>query len=640
MQPLQAPETGAPFALLDDATSGGTPCSRWYTGYAGEFFRSAGVLDGLDDDLRAAWRAGLHALIVSPYEFGGPLVGLPASTEVSSAASSSFAGHDGRLRVLLFRTLQVLSPAEVDALFDAWPDAAGAAGLFDCAASVDHAAYTHAIARIHDWIAAGDTYEVNYTYRLRMSAFGAPPALYRRLRARQPVPYGAFIGLPEGGAILSCSPELFFSHHAGQLVARPMKGTAPATGDAEVDEARAIALAADEKNRAENLMIVDLLRNDLGRLARPGSVRVPALFDVTPFGSVLQMTSTVEAEVPPATGLAECLRALFPCGSITGAPKRRTMEIIDALEPEPRGLYTGAIGWIDAPTDDRAMGDACFSVAIRTLVLGAPGTDGLRAGELGIGSGIVHDSIADEEYEECQLKARFVTALDSGLSLFETMRATRDGVPLLEWHLARLERSARAFGFPFNRSALAEDVARACASLEGEGAYRMRLLLTPDGVGNVSAAPLPPLRATWDAPVRLLVASQSREATHSLSSHKTTLRAGYDAAWQAAEREGAFDAVFFNADGTLAEGGRSTVLVKLDGAWWTPPLSAGVLPGVMRAVLLEDATPWLDGPLRERSMTCADVARAEAIAVCNALRGVVPAHFEPPLAAAWSIDAL
>ncbi|CAJ0800909.1 Isochorismate synthase MenF [Ralstonia psammae] len=627
MQPLQAPETGAPFALLDDATSGGAPCSRWYTGYAGEFFRPAGVLDGLDDDLRAAWREGLHALLVAPYEFGGPLVGLPASTETSALLP----GHDGRLRVLLFRTMQVLSPAEVDTLFDAWPEATGAAGLFDCAASVDHATYTDAIARIHDWIAAGDTYEVNYTYRLRMTAFGAPAALYRRLRARQPVPYGAFIGLPEGGAILSCSPELFFSHRAGQLVARPMKGTAPATGDVEVDEARAIALAADEKNRAENLMIVDLLRNDLGRLARAGSVRVPALFEVTPFGSVLQMTSTVEAEIPPATGLADCLRALFPCGSITGAPKRRTMEIIEALEPEPRGLYTGAIGWIDAPADDRAMGDACFSVAIRTLVLGAPRTDGLRSGELGIGSGIVHDSIADDEYAECQLKARFVTALDPGLSLFETMRATRDGVALLDWHLARLERSAAAFGFPFDRTTLADDVARACASLEGEGAYRMRLLLTPNGTANVSAVPLSPLHATWDAPVRLLVAAQPREVTHSLPTHKTTLRAGYDAAWQAAEREGAFDTVFFNADGTLAEGGRSTLLVKLDGAWWTPPLSAGVLPGVMRAVLLKDASPWLGGPLQERSLTRADVARAEAIAVCNALRGVVPAHFEPAL---------
>jgi len=626
---MQLPQAGAPFALLDDATSGGAACSRWYTGYAGEFFRPAGVLDGLDDDLRAAWREGLHALIVAPYEFGGPLVGLPASTEISSPLP----GHDGCLRVLLFRTMQVLSPAEVDALFDAWPEAMGVAGLFDCTASVDHTTYTQAIARIHDWIAAGDTYEVNYTYRLRMAAFGAPAALYRRLRARQPVPYGAFIALPEGGAILSCSPELFFSHHAGQLVARPMKGTAPASGDLEVDETCAIALAADEKNRAENLMIVDLLRNDLGRLARPGSVRVPALFEVTPFGSVLQMTSTVEAEIPPATGLADCLRALFPCGSITGAPKRRTMEIIDALEPEPRGLYTGAIGWIDAPSDDRAMGDACFSVAIRTLVLSAPGTDGLRRGELGIGSGIVHDSVADEEYAECQLKARFVTALDPGLSLFETMRATRDGVPLLDRHLARLERSALAFGFPFDHAAMTAEIARVCASLQDAGAYRMRLSLDRDGKAGVTAAPLSPLHATWDAPVRLVAAPQSREAAHSLPNHKTNLRAAYDAAWQAAEREGAFDAVFFNADGTLAEGGRTTVLVKLDGGWWTPPLSAGVLPGVMRAVLLEDATPWLGAPLHERMLTRADVARAEAIAVCNALRGVMPAHFEPPLAA-------
>ncbi|MGD7324944.1 aminodeoxychorismate synthase component I, partial [Ralstonia pseudosolanacearum] len=471
---MPLPDAGAPFALLDDATSAGAPCSRWYTGYAGEIVRPPGTLAGLDDALRAAWADGLHALVLAPYEFGRPLVGLSSAMP----ASARLPGHDGCLRVLLFRSMQVLSAAEVDALFDAWPEAGSAAGLFDCAASVDHDAYVHAIARIQDWIAAGDTYEVNYTYRLRMTAFGAPAALYRRLRARQPVPYGALIGLPEGGAILSCSPELFFSHRAGTLVARPMKGTAPASGDPEVDQARAAALAADEKNRAENLMIVDLLRNDLGRLARPGSVRVPTLFEVTPYGSVLQMTSTVQAEIPPETGLADCLAALFPCGSITGAPKRRTMEIIDALEPQPRGFYTGAIGWIDAPSGDRAMGDACFSVAIRTLVLGAPGTDGLHSCELGIGSGIVHDSAADEEYAECRLKARFVTALDPDLSLFETMRATRaEGVPLLERHLARLAHSARAFGFGFDRDALVREVARACAALPEAGAHRMRLSL-------------------------------------------------------------------------------------------------------------------------------------------------------------------
>ncbi|AST33083.2 bifunctional anthranilate synthase component I family protein/aminotransferase class IV [Ralstonia solanacearum] len=630
---MQSPDAGAPFALLDDATSAGAPCSRWYTGYAGEIVRPPGRLEGLDDALRGAWAEGLHALVMAPYAFGRPLVGLAQANPASAPSPFPLPGHDSRLRVLLFRSMQVLSAAEVEALFDAWPEAGGAAGLFDCAASVDHDAYVRAIARIQDWIAAGDTYEVNYTYRLRMTAFGAPVALYRRLRARQPVPYGALIGLPEGGAVLSCSPELFFSHRAGSLVARPMKGTAPASGDPEVDETRAVALAADEKNRAENLMIVDLLRNDLGRLARPGSVRVPALFEVTPYGSVLQMTSTVQAQIPPETGLADCFAALFPCGSITGAPKRRTMEIIDALEPEPRGLYTGAIGWIDAPVGDRAMGDACFSVAIRTLVLGAAGTDGLRAGELGIGSGIVYDSVADDEYAECRLKARFVTALDPGLSLFETMRATRaEGVPLLDRHLARLEHSARAFGFGFDRDALVREIAHVCAALPEDGAHRMRLSLQHSGAFSVTAAPLSPLPAAWDAPVRLHIAPQAREAVHSLPHHKTSLRAAYDAAWQAAEREGAFDAVFFNADGTLAEGGRSTVLVKLEGQWWTPPLSAGVLPGVMRGVLLDDARPWLGAPLHERVLTRAEVARAEAIAVCNALRGVVPAHFEPPLA--------
>src|SRR5690606_9088835 len=301
------------------------------------------------------------------------------------------------------------------------------------------AGFLQAIARIHDYIKAGDTYQVNFTYRLHFSTYGPITALYRKLRQRQPVPYGALISLPDGGAILSLSPELFLRHEAGQLIAQPMKGTAPASGDAAQDAARSKALASDQKNRAENVMIVDLLRNDLGRVAATGSVQVPGLFEVARFGSVLQMTSTITAALQDGVTLPELLRAVYPCGSITGAPKHRTMQIIRELEAEPRGIYTGAIGWFDAPTGEHPMGDFCLSVPIRTLELKAANASGLRKGEMGVGAGIVHDSVAQQEYEECRLKSRFLTGLPHEFELFETMYATKEaGIRHLERHLQRL----------------------------------------------------------------------------------------------------------------------------------------------------------------------------------------------------------
>ena len=473
------------------------------------------------------------------------------------------------------------------------------AGVFNVRPSLDTVAFKAALDRIHDLLLAGETYQVNFTYRLDLQTFGSPFSLYRRLRANQPVPFGAFLCLPPSRApskgngsatnsasisgtgagtspspsphlsphlsprpnpspvpgpnpniglgpgtgtvigagpstdpgtctgeptwILSCSPELFLRHQGGRLQARPMKGTAPRGADAATDAALAHQLGDNAKTRAENLMIVDLLRNDVGRLARTGSVRVPALFQVEAHPSLWQMTSTIEADLPSSVTFAQILRATFPCGSITGAPKHRTMHWIRQLETRPRGLYTGAIGWIDLPAGegmatggegkgrqvslgrahhlpasatgevpaggtgdepgrethefvagrlaegplggaDRgadeptpACGDFCLSVAIRTLTLGTPalGAPALgdsplapRPGILGIGAGIVHDSQAEEEYAECQLKARFLTGLDPGFSLLETLCASRaDGIRYLDRHLERLCRSAEGLGF-------------------------------------------------------------------------------------------------------------------------------------------------------------------------------------------------
>ncbi|MFS2022300.1 chorismate-binding protein [Massilia sp. CT11-137] len=601
------------FALLDDASPEGhaQARSRLYEGYAGVLACQhvedwPRLLDGVQDALAR----GLHAVPVLTYELGEQLLGIAAPREL----------HAPLAQVLLFERYTMLDAAQVDAWLAA-DEASGPAGIGAVRANVDEATFAQAIDRIRDYIAAGDTYQVNYTYRLRFDAFGDIKQLYARLRARQPVPYGALVSLPDGRAVLSLSPELFVRHDAGRLLARPMKGTAPADlHDDVVNAVRAQQLAADPKNRAENLMIVDLLRNDLGRIARTGSVGVPALFEVKRYSSVLQMTSTVQAQLAPGTTLQDIFTALYPCGSITGAPKRRTMEIIRELEPAARGIYTGAIGWIDPPagsgfgTPQHArFGDFCLSVPIRTLTL-LPEQNGVRHGELGVGAGIVYDSDAGAEFAECRLKAGFLTGLPNDFEIFETIHATRaDGCRHLERHLARLGASAAYFGHPFKPDLARAAAVEACAAQPDDAPHRVRLALRPDGEIVVQTGALAPLQE----PVAVLLADAPTRAHDVFLRHKTSIRSRYDAAWRAAESAGAFDTLFFNERGELTEGGRSNVFVKIGGRWYTPPLSSGVLPGVMRGVLLDDPA-WgaIECPLTRESL-----ARAQEIVVCNALRG-------------------
>lgn len=647
------------FALLDDASPDGQAQarSRLYTGHV-TTLRCDG--QGGAQEAGRAWRAllaqmethlaqGRHAVTLCAYELGAHILGMPPHPAADATAATA--------RVLVFEQCALLSQAEVAAWLaaragsDPATTTAGIAGVAGITANVDQAQFTDAIDRIRAYIAAGDTYQVNYTYRLRFDAYGSIFALYQRLRARQPVPYGALIAPDDGGAVLSLSPELFVRHDDGELTARPMKGTAPAaTGDAE-NARRATALAGDTKNRAENLMIVDLLRNDIGRIAQTGTVQVPALFDVRRYSSVLQMTSTVQAQLRPDIGLAELFDALYPCGSITGAPKRRTMEIITELEPAPRGLYTGAIGWF-APPSSGKIGPFCMSVPIRTLSLQPP-DHGVRRGELGVGAGIVYDSDAADEYAECQLKARFLTGLANEFELFETMHASReDGVRHLDRHLARLAASARYFGYDWDEAAARTLVAQTCATFPAGTPMRLRLALRADAaaVGAAGAAlpghaataatvdhaaPPPGARSTLSvqhgvlapltAPVRVLLAPDATSADDLFLRHKSSIRARYDAAWRAAEAQGAFDMLFFNERGELTEGGRSNVFVQVDGRWLTPPLACGLLPGVMRGVLLDDPA-W---NASEAVITRPMLARASQIVVCNALRGALPATLAP-----------
>ncbi len=622
------------FALLDDrAATRERPASRLYTGFVREH-RCVDplALDAVWAQVEADQSAGLHALLLADYEWGARLLKAGDARLAPEARPS--------LRVLMFSCLKRLSESDVAAWLlqreqqefaqastpeqDGVP--AGTSGVMNLEPSVDRVEFTEAIARIHEAIAAGETYQVNYTYRMRGQVYGSPLALYRALRTRQPVNYGALVALPPDGLglqahVLSCSPELFLRHEAGLLTARPMKGTAPRFDAPESDSETARQLAQDIKNRAENLMIVDLLRNDLGRIAEIGSVTVPALFAIEPYTTVFQMTSTVHATRRPEVDMPQLLRAVFPCGSITGAPKHHTMGLIAELESTPRGLYCGAIGWVDAAVGGARCGDFCLSVAIRTLSLGPP-AQGLRPLTLGVGAGIVQDSAAADEFDECRLKARFLTGLDPGFEIFETMLVGVDGaITHLERHLARLGHSAQVLGFGFDEEGLRLGLQQRCDGLSRGIKHRLRLSLTHDGQFSLSHGVLSRLA---DGPAGLLISPLLLPQANPLSAHKTSLRQVYDAGVRAAEQAGAFDSLFFNREGRLVEGGRSSVFVRLDGRWWTPPLSDGALPGVMRAVLLADPA-W---QAAERSLSREDVFAAEALMVCNALRGALPARLQ------------
>lgn len=545
----------------------------------------------------AAW--GLWSVWALDYELGYLLEPKARGAEPPDAAP-------GRplARLFAYARARALVQPELDAWWAAQPmlEAAGVGGL---EAGLDEAAYEAAVTRIQAYIRAGDCYQVNFTFPLHFQAYGCPLDLYRRLRQSQPVRYGGFVQ-SASGTLISLSPELFLTRQGQRLMTRPMKGTAARAEAATADAQAAADLANSAKNRAENLMIVDLLRNDLGRLAVPGSVQVSQLFQVESYPSVHQMVSQVEARVADPDDF-RLLEALFPCGSITGAPKVRAMQIIRELEAGPRGLYTGALGWRSPE------GELRLNVAIRTLELDAVGR-----GRMGLGSGVVADSVAAEEWQECLLKGRFLTALDPGLELIETLRlevvAGRPCFPRLEGHCRRMADSAVWLGFPWSRETMLAALAAQAEGL-GNGVYRLRLALNKAGVLDVRCVPLAP---EPEGQRLLLLADAAVQSRNPLRRHKTTSRSLYDQALaRVAECPELFDVLFLNEQGRVAEGARSNIFARIDGEWLTPPLESGALPGVFRAEMLAV------GLAREAELSLADLHRAEEIRCGNALRGWV-----------------
>ena len=470
------------------------------------------------------------------------------------------------------------------------------------APSIDREAYDAAIERIHDHIAAGDSYQVNFTLRLRASVAGDPKGLYRDLCYAQRGAYSAYLDLGRY-RVLSASPELFFRIDGGTIATKPMKGTAPRGRWLAEDEAIRARLRGSIKERAENAMIVDLLRNDLARVARVGSVRWSEVFEAERFETVWQLTSTVSAELRQGRSLRDVFGALFPSGSVTGAPKVRTMRLIADLEDSARGAYCGTIGYL-APAG--APGPrARFNVAIRTVVHDG----GTGIAEYGVGGGITWDSRANAEYDEVVTKARVLTHRRPAFRLLETLRFDpEDGYRRLDEHLARLRASAAFFGFAEDEGTIRSALDREAGRFPGR-VVRVRLLLDRRGHVETGAAPV----SSPGEPVRLAIdRDHPVDPSDVFLFHKTTLRERYEDA--AARHPDADDVILINDRGEVTETTIATLAVRLDDRWWTPPLAAGLLPGCERAALLEA------GSIAERSIRIEDLEIADGLAVVSSVR--------------------
>jgi len=527
-------------------------------------------------------------------------------------------GFDPALRVQASEDFPLLWFGLYDGFHEAagLPPAGRAEQPLDWTPSVSRREYDLALQRIRDRIRAGDTYQVNYSYRLRARFELEPWSWFLHLAARAGAAHAAYLDLGRW-AVCCASPELFFRVRDGTLLARPMKGTAARGRTVQEDDQAAARLQGSAKDRAENVMIVDMIRSDVGKVAAPGSVQVPRLCEVERYPTVLQMTSTVTARV--SAPLGEVMRALFPCASVTGAPRVRTMEIIAEVESAPRGLYTGSVGHL-APDGERPAG--MFNVAIRTAVVDR----GSASAEYGVGGAILWDSDAAEEYRESESKARVLRApaWTPGTELLEALLWTpAEGWFLLDRHLARMSESARYFGIPFDdaaaRLALDREAAGLAAGPLGGQPHKVRLVLDSSGAASVSSQPL---EAIARSPVqRVRLSSFPVRSSEVLLYHKTSRREVFERARR--EHPGCDDVILWNERGEITESCTANVVAEVDGARVTPPVSCGLLAGTFRAELLRL------GEISERLLTRRELRACPSVWLVNSVRRWMPAALLP-----------
>ncbi|WP_407268608.1 aminodeoxychorismate synthase component I [Radiobacillus sp. PE A8.2] len=462
--------------------------------------------------------------------------------------------------------------------------------------------YQTGIDQIKQAIAKGDTYQVNYTLRLQANFSGDDFAFYKQLTENQQAAYSAYLNLGKY-RLLSASPELFFRINNNHIETKPMKGTAKRGRFFQEDQEIAAALRQSEKERAENVMIVDLLRNDVGRIAKPGTVKVPHLFEIETYPTVHQMTSTITAELQADTTVFDWFSALFPCGSITGAPKISTMEYIASLEAVPREVYCGAIGFI---TPDR---EATFSVPIRTVVIDSEKS----AAHYGVGGGITWDSSTEGEYQETQVKAQLLSERRTPFALLESLKLEDGEYPLLPYHLARLQTSAIYFGYGYEETSVVARL-KELAQDYHQGAYKARLLLHKDGTLVSEAAATKPI----NQPIMCTLAATPIDAQDPFLFHKTTYRAVYDHFQQQAKQ--AFSILLWNEQEELTEFTTGNLVVERNGVYYTPPISCGLLAGTYRQALIDQ------GELHEKVIKKNELASYDTIWFINSVRGWLEVH--------------
>jgi para-aminobenzoate synthetase/4-amino-4-deoxychorismate lyase len=477
--------------------------------------------------------------------------------------------------------------------------------IFNIKANIGFREYCRRIDRIRELIAEGQTYQVNFTFKYKFKFCGDYISFYRDLRSVQPTAYSALLDTGDI-QILSLSPELFFRMEVDEIKVEPMKGTASRGFDLEQDKQRGIWLRNDSKNRAENVMIVDLLRNDLGRISRTGSVKVKELFRVRPLRTVWQMTSVITSKLQSNRSYFDIFQALFPSGSVTGAPKIRTMEIISELEREPRKVYTGAIGYISPQRR------ACFNVAIRTIEIRG------QEAEFGVGGGIVYDSSPREEYREATIKSYFWIKKIRPFKLLESIlwNASR-GYYLLELHLKRLARSAEYFQVVLDLERIKSELQKLEEKLPSEGDFKVRLEVDLDGSFSISWEQLPKVKP----PLRVKLSSVRIDPQDIFLYHKTSRRKVYERELKKARREGFFEVIFQNKFGELTEGSFSNLFLNIGGQLYTPPVSSGLLPGVFREHLIRSSK------VKQRVLHFQDLKTASAIYVGNSVRGLLEVNF-------------
>ncbi len=592
----------SPFVLLDDARASGASDAQCYTDPAQLFVarRAQDVVRVLEEADAARRETGKHLAGYIAYEAGLAL------EERLAPLAASHSGADGPLVWLgLFDDPEIIPAAEVEGWLASRCQGEASIGPLD--PQVSTGGYLDAFDALQEAIRAGDIYQANLTFPLAGPARGDPLTLYAKIRPAAAAGYGGLI-FDGSDWLLSFSPELFFALRDGHAKVKPMKGTRPRAADPSADRAMAEELSASAKDKAENLMIVDLMRNDLSRVAQAGSVQVEHPFAVETYPTLHTMTTTVLATLQEGKSAVDVLHAIFPCGSITGAPKIRAMELIDEVERDARGPYCGAIGRIDA------SGDAAFNVGIRTIRL-TPGENQRHKAVLGVGGAIVADSDGMEEWRECLVKGAFARGSAGGHDLIETMRFDpQAGTPLLEMHLERMKTSAAELGFAFDRHETRNRIQALCFELEE--AAKLRLVLSRSGAVTLEAHPLP---GALPDPVPCIALPHPTVAHDWRLSHKTTDRSFYEAALDTAKSVNALEAILVR-DGLVTEGSWTNVFVERDGTLVTPSVSAGLLPGVLRRSLIGD------GKAREADVSIEDLENGFFIG--NALRGLIPATLD------------